>query len=154
MHRAFNVGWRESRAQWVWSHLWRYLLYKIGIATLVGDRLVHYYNRAPLKRGLWGWWSWWGFSCNHLPHLVVMATQPEARALGRRGGSKEREGGRGRDAGKHGPQCGCLVSFSMHQLTRPGIKKKNKKNVHSTVNQSVTFTSLLSLLICLQKTLW
>lgn len=44
------------------------------------------------KRGLWGWWSWWGFSCNHLPHLVVMATQPEARALGRRGGKREREG--------------------------------------------------------------
>lgn len=47
---------------------------------------------APLKRGLWGWWSWWGFSCNHLPHLVAMATQPEARALGRRGGNREREG--------------------------------------------------------------
>lgn len=66
---------------------------------------------------LWGWWSWWGFSCNHLPHLVVMATQPEARALGHRGGNGER----GRDAGKHGLQSGCLSSLSMRQLTGPGM---------------------------------
>lgn len=29
--------------------------------------------------------------------------------------------GRGRDAGKRGPQCGCVASLSMHQLTEPGI---------------------------------
>ena len=29
--------------------------------------------------------------------------------------------GRGRDAGKHGLQCGCLASLSMYQLTGPGI---------------------------------
>ena len=29
--------------------------------------------------------------------------------------------GRGRDAGKHGPQCGYLASLSMQQLTGPGI---------------------------------
>lgn len=53
---------------------------------------------APLQRGLWGWWLWWWFSCNHLPHCVVMATQPEAWALGRRGGNGEQGEG-----GMHGP---------------------------------------------------
>lgn len=59
-----------------------------GIAckiSLAHTRLVHH-------SVLWECWSWWGSSCNHLIHLVVMATQPEAWALGHRGGNAEREG--------------------------------------------------------------
>lgn len=40
-----------------------------------------------------GWWSWWGFSCSHLPHLVVMATQQEVEVFGNL--SKRRKGIKG-----------------------------------------------------------
>lgn len=109
-----------------------------GIALTKGLHVLRYCTteKRPVR-----WWSWWGFSCNHLPHLVVMATQPEARALGRRGGNREREG-----CWEAWPAV-WLPCLSFHASTNwTWHKRRRKKNPSTTlersVNQSVTFTSI------------
>lgn len=58
---------------------------------------------------------------------------------------------RRRDAGKHGPQRGCLAFLSMHASTNRTwhLRRKKCSQRCGSVNQSVTFTSVLP--VCLQK---